>query len=90
MAAGRKTGGGSRKGRPNKVTASLKEMILGALQAKGGQRYLERCADENPTAFLTLLGRVLPAQERNPGGALLRRMLSTSASVSSSPLAAKR
>ena len=37
-------------------------MILGALQAKGGQKYLERCADENPTAFLTLVGKVLPLQ----------------------------
>jgi hypothetical protein len=62
MAAGRKTGGGSRKGKPNRVTADIKAMILGALQAKGGQKYLERCADANPTAFLTLVGKVLPLQ----------------------------
>jgi hypothetical protein len=38
MAAGRKTGGGSRKGRPNRLTADVKAMILGALQPKGGQK----------------------------------------------------
>jgi hypothetical protein len=34
--------------------------VLAALAAKGGQKYLEKQADENPTAFLTLLGKVLP------------------------------
>ena len=32
--------GGRRKGTPNKLTVDLKEMILGALNAKGGQRSL--------------------------------------------------
>ena len=35
-------------------------MILGALDGVGGQAYLERQAEENPTAFLTLIGKVLP------------------------------
>jgi hypothetical protein len=52
--------GGSRKGVPNKITADLKGMLLGALKAKGGQKYLERQADENPTAFLGLVGKILP------------------------------
>ena len=54
--------GGRKSGTPNKLTADIKAMILGALSAKGGQKYLERQADENPTAFLTLLGKVLPLQ----------------------------
>jgi len=62
MAAGRKTGGGSRKGRPNKLTADLKTMILGALDKAGGEEYLMRQANENPSAFMTLLGKVLPLQ----------------------------
>jgi hypothetical protein len=45
---------------PNQITSELREMILGALAAKGGQAYLEQQADENPTAFLTLLGKILP------------------------------
>lgn len=54
--------GGSRKGRPNKVTRELKEMILGALDDAGGQQYLaERARDpRTASAFLTLVGKVLP------------------------------
>ena len=52
--------GGSRKGRPNKVTKALKEMIHDALTEVGGSDYLVRQAEENPTAFLTLVGRTLP------------------------------
>ena len=59
MAAGRKTGG-RQKGTPNKATSALKEMILGALSDAGGQRYLARVAAEQPAAFLTRLGKVLP------------------------------
>lgn len=51
---------GRKKGTPNKISADLKNMILGALSAKGGQKYLERQAEENPNAFLTLVGKVLP------------------------------
>ena len=52
--------GGREKGTPNKISGALREMILGALDDAGGQAYLERQAEENPTAFLTLLGKVLP------------------------------
>lgn len=55
-----KTGGGSRKGIPNKTTTELKEMVLGALSDAGGQSYLATQARENPSAYLSLLGRVLP------------------------------
>lgn len=56
--------GGSRKGRPNKITKSLKDMILGALQQAGGQQYLMDQAILNPTAFMTLIGKVLPSDMR--------------------------
>ncbi len=55
-------GKGRRKGVPNKVTAALKDTILGALDRAGGEAYLARQADANPAAFLTLLGKVLPTQ----------------------------
>ncbi len=61
MAVGRKTGGRV-KGTPNKVTASLKDMILQALDQQGGAEYLYRQADEYPAAFMTLVGKVLPMQ----------------------------
>lgn len=56
---GRKTGG-RKKGTPNKFTGDLREMILGALDDAGGQKYLKRQATENPQAFLSLVGRTLP------------------------------
>lgn len=51
---------GRPKGVPNKITGTLKEMILGALDKAGGVDYLTRQADENPSAFLSLVGKVLP------------------------------
>ena len=59
--------GGRQKGTPNKLTADVKEMILGALHEVGGMAYLARQADENPTAFLTLVGKVLPLQLTGKG-----------------------
>ena len=35
-------------------------MILAALDQNGGTEYLSAQARENPTAFLTLIGKVLP------------------------------
>ena len=62
--------GGRQKGTPNKTTGAVKEMVLQALSNKGGVKYLERQADENPTAFMTLVGKVIPLQvagdEDNP------------------------
>ena len=37
-------------------------MIVGALQAVGGQEYLAECAISHPVAFLGLVGKVLPMQ----------------------------
>ena len=56
--------GGRQKGTPNKVTAALKDAILMAADAahpEGMVVYLTHQAQENPTAFMSLLGRVVPA-----------------------------
>ena len=51
-------------------------MILGALADVGGQDYLARQADENPVAFMGLLGKVLPLQLAGAdGGALTIQVL---------------
>jgi len=57
---GQRKTGGRKKGTPNKVNAELKDMILGALNKSGGEGYLVKQAKENPTAFLSLVGKVLP------------------------------
>jgi len=53
-------GKGRKKGVPNKITADLRAMILGALDSAGGQDYLVQQARDTPGAFMTLLGKVLP------------------------------
>ncbi len=55
-------GKGRVKGVPNKVTGQLKDMILEALGQSGGVDYLVSQARDNPTAFMSLVGRVLPLQ----------------------------
>ena len=53
---------GREKGVPNKVTTDVKEMIVAALDGVGGEKYLIARAKDPRTAsaFLTLVGRVLP------------------------------
>lgn len=60
----RKRGSGSRKGVPNVLTREIKDMIRGALEDAGGQKYLAAQAKENPAAFLSLLGKIIPRDIR--------------------------
>lgn len=63
-----KAGPGRPKGSVNKSTNAIKEMVLAALDKAGGEDYLVRQSSENPTAFMTLLGKVLPMQVSGPDG----------------------
>lgn len=63
---------GRRKGEPNKINRSIKEMILTALHDVGGAEYLAQQAHANPVAFMGLVGRVLPLQLANEGGGALQ------------------
>lgn len=67
---GKEKGPGRPKGTPNKATAQLKEMILGALDASGGVDYLTERANDPRTAsaFLSLIGKVLPMTIANEPG----------------------
>lgn len=60
-------GKGRPKGAVNKTTKIIKEMIVQALNKAGGVNYLLTQAEDNPTAFLTLVGKVLPLQLTGPG-----------------------
>jgi hypothetical protein len=57
---GARPGAGRPKGSPNKLSQSLKEMILASLDDVGGRAYLARLAIENSSAYSSLLGKVLP------------------------------
>jgi hypothetical protein len=55
-------GKGRVKGVPNKVTKAVKEMVIAALEQAGGIDYLVEQSAKNPTAFMSLVGKVLPLQ----------------------------
>jgi hypothetical protein len=57
---GARPGAGRPKGSPNKLSHSLKEMILASLDDVGGRKYLGRLAIENSSAYASLIGKVLP------------------------------
>jgi hypothetical protein len=61
MAKGFKTGG-RKPGTPNRMTNTLKASIEEAFGRVGGVEWLVKQAGENPQAFMTLLGRVLPRE----------------------------
>lgn len=53
-------GKGRPPGTPNKLTRDVKAAIEAAFDEVGGAEYLKRQAEENPQAFLTLLGKLIP------------------------------
>lgn len=77
---GKRPGAGRPKGSLNTKSIALKEMILGALNKAGGVDYLAVQAGENPSAFLALVGKVLPMTVQGTGdnGALTIQILKLS------------
>ena len=62
---------GRTAGTPNKFTGTVKDMVQQALEEAGGVKYLVRCAKKNPTAFLTLVNKMMPtALEANVKSAI--------------------
>jgi hypothetical protein len=62
MAIGKKSGGGSRKGSPNKLTKSVKEafeIAFSELQ-EDKEAKLTNWAKENPTEFYKLAAKLIP------------------------------
>ncbi len=54
--------GGRKAGTPNKLNATVKQAIEAAFDKVGGADYLARMAEDQPAAFMTLLGKVIPTQ----------------------------
>lgn len=62
MVAGKRVGGGSRKGVPNRTSAVIRSAIVETFERVGGIQYLEQVARAEPKVFCTLLAKVLPRQ----------------------------
>ena len=71
MAKGRKTGGRT-AGTPNKTTASVKEALQAVYADRGGNRALLAWANDNPTEFYKLWGRMLPQEVSGPDGGAIQ------------------
>jgi hypothetical protein len=54
-------GKGRPKGTQNKITRTIREAIEASFDKVGGAEYLAKMAIEQPAAYMTLLGKVLPA-----------------------------
>ena len=69
-------GKGRPKGSKNKVTSLLKDAVIEAAVQAGNKDglvgYLKQQAIDHPTAFLTLLGKVLPIQHAGEVGAEIK------------------
>jgi len=63
---GRREGAGRKPGMPNKITATLRDAILMAAEAAGGETgvvgYLTAQATASPASFLALHGKIPPTQ----------------------------
>jgi hypothetical protein len=57
-----KKGPGRPKGSVNKLTMDIKSMVIAALDKAGGEDYLLDQANNNPNAFMTLVGKIIPTQ----------------------------
>lgn len=59
---GARPGAGRPKGSLDKGNALIREMIVQALDKVGGVDYLAETAASHPSAFLALIGKVMPIQ----------------------------
>lgn len=64
-------GKGRKKGSVNKVTKTLKEMSLAALDKLGGVEYLVGVGKKHPVAFIAYLGRLIPTEVKGKLGITL-------------------
>ena len=58
---------GRKRGVPNKTTASVKAALAHVFDERGGVAALLAWADEDPTAFYKLWGRMLPTEQHVSG-----------------------
>lgn len=59
---GKREGSGRPKGSLDKGNSLIRDMIVQALSQVGGVDYLAHQAEQSPSAFLSLIGKVMPVQ----------------------------
>lgn len=60
-------GKGRPKGAVNKLTKTIREAVEISFAQIGGADWLAKMADDQPVAYMTLLGKVLPQQIEHTG-----------------------
>jgi len=58
-------GNGRPKGAQNKTTKAVKDMLMTALDQLNGSEYFLEQARENPAAFMSLVGKLIPTEVKN-------------------------
>jgi hypothetical protein len=66
--------GGRKAGTPNKAE-HIRTAVMKAFDAVGGDKYLQRIAQEQPAVFCNLLGKILPHELATSGGSLRHEVL---------------
>lgn len=57
-----KPGPGRPPGSQNKLTATVKMLVLSTLEDLGGKRWLKKLAKDHPQVFAQLLAKIMPTQ----------------------------
>lgn len=67
----------SRKGRPNKVSATVKDNILAVFNRLGGTAEMAKWAKDNPSEFYRMYGRLAPVEQHlsTPDGSAVRHAI---------------
>ena len=60
-------GSGRKPGSKNKDTETIRIAVMRSFEAVGGWKYLEEMARAQPTAYMTLLGKILPHELSSAG-----------------------
>ena len=72
---GKRPGAGRPKGSLDKGGKLIREMVVEALDGVGGVEYLMGAAQTNQSAFLSLIGKVLPIQVTGEDGGAVKHSI---------------
>ena len=68
-------GSGRKPGSKNKDTETIRIAVMRSFEAVGGWEYLAEMARTQPTAYMTLLGKILPHELATSGGPLRQEVV---------------